>query len=155
MTRRFWFILVFALAAAGCGSHHKAAPPPPPTRADFVRRANGVCKTYDAKFNRLAQPQTLAEIGPYVDRASALIAAELRKLRAVEPPPAFAVRYRTFLGAGMQELQLTRRLSKAAKAGNAASVPGLISKGQRMDAHANALARGMGLRVCAQTPSSD
>ena len=55
----------------------------------------------------------------------------------------------------MQELQLTRRLSKAAKAGNAASVRGLISKGQRMDAHANALARGMGLRVCAQTPSSD
>ena len=155
MTRRFWFILVFALAAAGCGSHHKAAPPPPPTRADFVRRANGVCKTYDAKFNRLAQPQTLAEIGPYVDKASALIEAELRRLQAVEPPAVLAVRYRNFLAAGNQELVLTNRLSKAAKAGNAASVRRLIAKGQRMDAHVNALARGMGLRVCAQPASRD
>jgi hypothetical protein len=151
VTRRLGWIVVLALVAAGCGLQRKAAPP---TRADFVRRANAVCKSYDAKFNRLAQPQTLAEIGPYIDRASALITAELQKLRMIEPPAALAVRYRGFLGTGAQELKLTRRLSTAAKAGNAGSVRRLIAAGQRMDAHANAIAKAIGLRVCAQTPSS-
>jgi hypothetical protein len=113
-----------------------------------------VCKTYDARFNRLAQPQTLAEIGPYVDKASALIAAELQKLLQIEPPAALAVRYRRFLATGAQELKLTRSLSKAAKAGDAASVRRWIATGQRMDAHANTIAKSMGLRVCAQTPST-
>jgi hypothetical protein len=147
-------LLAVALVVAGCGSHRKAAPTPPPTRADFVRRASAVCRTYYAKFNRLAQPRTLAEIGPYIDKASALIEAELRQLHRVEAPPALAVRYRTFLATGTKELALTRRLSKAAKAGDAASVRRLIANGQRIDAHANALAKAMGLRVCAQTPST-
>jgi hypothetical protein len=151
VTRRLCCIFVLALVAAGCGSHRRTAPPPRPRRADFVRHANAVCKTYDAKFNGLVQPQTLAEIGPYIDKASALIAAELQKLRMVEPPAALAVRYRRFLGTGAQELELTRRLSSAAKSGNAGSVRRLIAAGQRMDAHANAIAKAMGLRVCAQS----
>ena len=154
MSRRLVVLACVLLGAAGCSSSHKTAQrPASPTRAGFVREANGICKTYDAKFNRLPQPRAPAEVGPYVDRASGLIEKELGKLRAVAAPTPLAARYRRFLASGAQELRLTRRLAAAAKAGDATAVRRLIAAGQRMDAHANVFAKEIGLRACAQ-PSS-
>ncbi len=141
--------LVLVVSAAGCGSHGGShAGSTRLTQAEFAQRGNALCKTYSTKLSKLKRPQTLAEVGPYIDRAGGLIHQELSSLKALSPPASLGVRYRRFLAAATRELALTRQLSAAAKSGDAAKVRALIARGQRLDARANALARGAGLKVC-------
>ena len=75
-------LIVSGIAAAmlgACGSSDSK----PVARADYVKRADAICKKYNAKTKKLSAPKSAAELKPYIHSGVQLVLASVGELRAL------------------------------------------------------------------------
>src|SRR5947209_1425726 len=82
-------------AACGGGSSTIA-------RADYVKRANAICKKYNAQTKAIA-PKSEAELKPAIHKGVQIIAKETAELRALPKPDSSADKYAKLYDAVDQE----------------------------------------------------
>ena len=87
-----------------------------PTRAQYLARVGAVCRVYGPKLDRIRPPDVAepANVIAAVDRVLPLIRAQLRRVRALEPPEELRPRVERWLRLQRRRLGM---LEKAASAG--------------------------------------
>ena len=135
-------ICTAASLLAACGGYHGL------TKAQFVSQADGICKTFDAKFSALfghvSSTPTLAEVqGIYKDQAIPVFLAEVVQLRALKPPKADRATVKRILdelSAGVDQLDSAVRAARSLK-----TLEGIVPDGLK---RASADAKVYGLTTC-------
>ncbi len=149
--RRLATLLLVALALAGCGGSGSKRL----SRQEFVTKANGVCRDYYGKLNKLGQPKSPAALGPFIDEALPLVQAELKSLRAVSPPASDQAAYDRLLAQAQRENDIgEHELKPAVDAHDAAKTQQVSQRLAAEDGKFNATATALGLSVCAQSSST-
>lgn len=138
-----------ALTAAGCGGGGGGEKRL--GKADFVAKANGICRSYDAKGKALGEPASAADIPAYVKRAAPLAGEQVRALRALEDraPSSVESDYGKALKLLDQQVDLLTQLGAAA--GDQAKSNRIGEQGSQLNEQANALARKIGLTDCGKS----
>jgi hypothetical protein len=87
-----------------------------PTRAQYLARVAAVCRAYGPKLDRIRPPDVAepANVIDAVDRVLPLVRAQLRRVKALEPPPALRRRVERWLVLHEERLA---KLEKAQAAG--------------------------------------
>jgi hypothetical protein len=141
--------VVVSLLAAGCGSSY--------TKADFVKRADGICTATTRIIRSLTPPQFGAgsalqrrSSAAYFRHAAAIVEKEARQLSALPKPPANAAQRHVrsqWLAAVRDSAGELRSLADATAAGNSSAV---TAANRRLAANpVVALATRYGSKACA------
>lgn len=141
------FAAVAALGAGACGSSgqdHLSS-------EEYVTVANAICKDANHRIDALPDPQTKDELIAYIDEARTIGDEELAALRELTPPAGIEARVHEMNGLLDQQLALTDDLEQAIQAEQYQTVDELASRGQALNAQADAIARELGLRECRST----
>ena len=148
-------LLLLLLLAAGClgggssssGGGTSAAGP---TRAQFQQRAVAICRRYQRRIGSLKTASDLAHLAAQGGRAVALERAELRELRALQPPAADRAAVGRMLMSLEQSIGTGAKLVAAAQSGDGAGVAADAELLKAQLAATGVLARPFGLDVCAK-----
>ena len=133
-----------AAGAAGCGSSS------PPSRADFVNKANAICKRVNDQLAAAGTAQTAADvqrIGPGVLAAEQRGLSDLRSLKA---PTGLASDWKRLLADLSQLSTNASKLLSAAKASDNATAQRVGAASQQTQSEITALASRDGLSECAK-----
>jgi len=96
------------------------------TKADFVARANEICKAGNARQSAIPSPDnTIAQQLAYLDQVIAATAETLRQIRALPQPPADRAALQQMYAKGDAALSVARQESAALKEGKT-SVAGAL-----------------------------
>ena len=140
-------VVLAAVVLAGCGSSY--------TRADFIRRADGICLTTTRAVRSLPPPrftgttQQRRSLGAYLMRLAPLVQAEARRLAALPKPPDGPGRRRLlarWLAAVRVSGDELAQLGAATGTGRAGAVARI--SGELASAPVVRLARRYGARAC-------
>jgi hypothetical protein len=148
MRRQLVPIVAAALGLAAAASGPLAALPAPEYRA----RAQAICAAAERDLRRMPVPDSRAELRPYLDRLLPVLRRATRRLDALEPPARLAGDHARYVRTGRLSIAvfaaMRGRLARGADAAVVArqAEPRLA----RLDAQGTALARGLGLAVCAR-----
>jgi hypothetical protein len=144
MTKAIRLALTVAVVAfAACGSSS-----PSQSKADFVRRADAVCKTDNAQLaaliSHVGSHPTLSEVrGIYTSTVIPLFRKELGSLQALSPPKADRAPVKKLLAdlsSGVDQLESGVHDAKTLTGLESIATPGLKQAGDD--------ARAYGLKVC-------
>ena len=136
-----------ALTVAGCGGGGDKGL----SRADFVAKANGICRSYDAKGKALSQPEGAADIPAYVKKAAPLAAAEVKALRDLDGQAPSSVKADYGKALTLLDKQVALLTQLGAAAGDRAKSNAIGEQGSQLNEQANALARRIGLTDCGKS----
>lgn len=146
--------LVLASALAAAALPAAAAPLP---AAQYRARAEAICAAIARGTLALGEPTTGAEVAPYLGRLLPVLRRGVRRLDALEPPAALAVRHERFVQSGRLGIALYARM-RGRVAGGADPVAVVAASERplaRLDARSTADARALGLPTCAQEVRGD
>ncbi|MBV8256249.1 MAG: hypothetical protein JOZ56_09185 [Actinobacteria bacterium] len=132
-----------ALALAGCGGGRLS-------HGDYVRRADAVCRAYDAKVQLLTRPKGYDGIVSYVDRTLPLYVAALDKLKALSPAAGDDAAVKAWLRADARVVTEVRRLRDAAMKKDPAATNDASTAVQAASLASRRAASALGLQVCSQ-----
>jgi hypothetical protein len=132
--------LAALLLLAGCGgdSAHDA----------FVEDANAVCAENREQVDALASPQSSQQLVRYVDELTRLARAQVRGLRALEPPDDDAAEFERMLVRMEATLQLYPDLREAVETGQQAAVQSVLQRANSSNEEAARSAEAIGLDEC-------
>jgi hypothetical protein len=139
--------LTLFLAACGGGSGEEQQL----TADQFRQQADAICKQYEEKINALGSPNSLADLGDFVDKAVPIIEEGNDKLAALQPPEELADDWNRAMDLQDQNLGVAKDLQQAIHEKDATKVQELLAKLDETDAQSNQIARNMGLEECGQT----
>jgi hypothetical protein len=137
--------LLCAAAISACGSSGTSTP----THAEFVARANAICKSSESKASQLKAPTSVAGLLPFAEQARSIVDELLTQLKGVTPPPGSRAAYDRFLATLGRETQEIERLVTALRnrdVNGAKAALGALNSNT-----SNAEARALGLTECART----
>jgi len=123
-------------------------------KREFQRRGNAICAAYYVKLNRIPKPQTTAELVPYLQKTLALASTEMRQLKALKPPSAYARSFARMLALARAEDAAGTQLIAALQTGDAQQAQTLAARLDALDRKYNAAAKSIGLNVCGQATSN-
>jgi hypothetical protein len=137
-----------ALIVAGCGGSSSSGP----TRADWIVKADGICKVSKDGIAKLTDPATPADLAPWLTTVMQLKTQEMADLKALEAPSADKATIDKMLGLAGTATPALQKALDAAKTGDAAAATAAIqdpavSKSQD---EAKKMAADFGLKVCGQ-----
>ena len=152
---------VVALALAGCGggAATTTGPGPAPTKAEYIARADAVCRSARASLSQL-QAQTLAllrlgdtpkayaQAATLFRRVRVLEQGELTRLRALRLPAGDTTTVTGYLRAGAGAVALVGRFADAFARRDKRALTRLARRGVQMAATTKGLAQGYGFKVC-------
>jgi hypothetical protein len=127
-----------AVLVAGCGGGGGARL----SRTEYAKQADKICSTYNAKLNALPQPKSQAELSAFVGKAVPLVSDASDRLAELKPP--------------QDEQRLADSWNQAnsdivrAKAKNNAKMQTELAAGNKANAHANTLAKTLGMNACSK-----
>jgi hypothetical protein len=137
---------VFFLAACGGGGGDGQSL----SAEEFRQQADAVCKQYEDKLNELGSPNSLDDLGNFVDEAVPIIEEGNNKLAELEPPDELSSDWNRAMELQDENLQVARDLQKAIHDNDTARVQELVTKLDATDAESTRLARNVGLENCGQ-----
>jgi hypothetical protein len=135
-------VAVAVAALAGCGGGGTLS------KADFVSRADAICKRYSARIKAIPQPKSPAGIPRFVERALPLTRKELAELRALRPPAKDAGTVRRILDEFERTIEAGRKLSAAVQKNDRGAFDRANLAGSKAARTADRLARAYGFRSC-------
>jgi hypothetical protein len=139
-------IMIFALAAAGCGGGSASRL----SEEEFRQQANTICDEFEQKISDLDPPTSPDRIPDYVDQVIPLIEQGLAELRQLTPPEELEADYDAMLDETAKAIPAARALGEAAADQDAAAVQDAIAQAQQADEASNRIASELGLDSCAQ-----
>ena len=151
---RGFLVGLLALAAvAGCGGGDGGDRL---SRAEFVSRADTICRQYEAKLDALGQPTNVEELRSFADKALPIAKDGREALGELNPPEDLEDTYDAWLDQGDEAIEIVERLRDAADDGDQAEIQRIAQKAERVDAESNRLAEQLGFEQCGETapPSS-
>jgi hypothetical protein len=126
--------------AAGCGGDS--------AHDSFVEDANAVCTENREQVDALASPQSTQQLVRYVDELTELARAQVRGLRALEPPEDDAAEFERMLERMEATLQLYPDLREAVETGQQAAVESVLARANSSNEDAARSAEAIGLDAC-------
>jgi hypothetical protein len=143
-----------ALVLALTGAAASAAPLP---ATEYRARAQAICAETERGILRLPPPTEGAQVAPYIDRLLPVLRRAVRRLDALDPPPALAGQHERFLRSGRLGIALFARMRARVRRG--ADPVAVVQASERplarLDAQGNAAARALGLPACAREVTAD
>jgi hypothetical protein len=145
--RKLAVVLVIpALLAGGCGGgggHGRLG------RADFVAKADAICRDLVAEQKALEVPAGIAGIPAYIDRALPLLDGAVERVRALRPPADLEQGVADWLAAVGESRAALTGMRAAAERGDRAQVRTIGARGIVANRRSDALAGAIGLTACA------
>jgi hypothetical protein len=135
---------LLALVAAGCGSQALS-------KADYVAKADAICRTYDKKLEALPSPKSIKDIGTLADNAIPIVDEGIAKLRDLKPPDDLKSGVDHWLDLNKQNLDDFKKLRDAAKKGDASTTQALANQIGQHEKETDAAARKIGLKECGKS----
>ena len=120
------------------------------SRSEYAKQADAICLKYNAKLNGIAQPKSQAELAAFVDKAVPLVSDASDRLSELKPPQdeqRIATAWNT---ANADIVRALQRLRDAAKANDRAKLQSALADGNKANAHANTLAKTLGMNACSK-----
>ena len=127
MTRTPLAAVLLAVALAACGGDGDTKSQPstsstpssptaaPMTKAEFVAAANDVCKEVLGEAANMPDPQAPADYVTTTEKYVTLLEGGQRRLRALQPPAEDSARWKEFVDANEQQIQIVRDMLPAIK----------------------------------------
>ena len=152
-----------ALGLAACGDSEE--PTPALTREAFIARTEELCEASNARTRKLnadlqragAQArddtQLMRRLHPILKRGYRAVRDNAAAFEAANPPPADAARIEKIRAAYDQQAELARKLTDAAKRGDAEQFRSLSAQQRAVSTRARRLARDYGFRECGSSKS--
>jgi hypothetical protein len=142
--RRLVPFLALSLALPACGGEERL------TRADYVSRADAICKRYNDTIDKLGTPRTPKAIVEFTRKSLAAFDRVLVDERELAPPRELEALKERWLRQARIVRQDIVALRNAAERENVLEIDAALRKGVSDDRKANRLARQLGLEVCSQ-----
>lgn len=139
--------LLVAVLVAGCGGGSGGGRL---SRADYAKQADAICLKYNAKLNGIAQPKSQAELAAFVDKAVPLVSDASDRLSELKPPQDEQRIASAWNKANSDVVRALERLRDGAKANDRAKLQAALADGNTANAHANTLARTLGMNACSK-----
>jgi len=133
--------LALMAGATGCGDESL-------TRAEYVQRADAVCKSYNERQEKLGDPKSLKDIERLADETTPLAEEQLDKLRDLKAPDEIADDANAFRDLTAQQVSNIDDLVGAAKASDVKRIQSIVTSASKLDVQADAKAKAIGLKVC-------
>ena len=119
------------------------------TRAEFVARANEICKAGNARQSAIPSPDnTIAQQLAYLDQVIAATAETLRQIRALPQPPADRAALQQMYAKGDAALSVARQESSALKEGKTSVAASFDTQLTTATSDANSAFNAYGLTYC-------
>lgn len=139
-------VLAFVvLLAVGCGGNGGRL-----SKADYAKRADAICKSYNAKLRAVSRPHSVKDLPGYVDRALPVARKGNAELRALKAPKDEEKTAKEWVDQNNAVVAAMERLRDAAKKGDRAGIQVALSEATAANGAANGLARRLALRDCAK-----
>ena len=134
--------LALVVLAAACGGGNDL------TKAQFVKQADAICQKYDAKISAVPRPQSLNDVGQYMDRVIPLFKDEVDAIDGLKPPKEIEGRVDGMVASARKTVTAAEDLRDAAKKKDEAAVRKALHDGQAASASSDKAARDLGLKRC-------
>ena len=138
--------LLVAVLVAGCGGGGGARL----SRTEYAKQADKICSTYNAKLNALPQPKSQAELSAFVGKAVPLVSDASDRLAELKPPQDEQRTATAWNRANSDIVRALERLRDAAKSKDRAKMQTALADGNKANAHANTLAKTLGMNACSK-----
>lgn len=132
-----------ALAAGAVGCGEKSL-----TRAEYVKRADAICKDFTERQAKLGRPKTLDEIERLGDKTKSLAEAQLSKLRDLKAPDDIADDAKAYGDLTEKQVASIDDLVGAAKAKDVKKIQSIVTSSAKIESQSDAKAKAIGLKVC-------
>jgi hypothetical protein len=146
---------IIVLALAGCGGSSKKSSGSSSSgtlsKSEFISQVDATCKSFNDQEKSLGTPSSAADIGPFIDKAVALLNKQISQLQTFESKAPAEVKsdYSKALALLKQDADVLGQVKAATTPKiDTAKVQQLESKGQTLGNQANALAKKIGLSEC-------
>jgi hypothetical protein len=143
ITRSSVVLLAVAVLVAGCGSRKTA-------RDRYVASLNAMCANFAAREKKIGSPTSRADVGARGDRI--VIAFEetiLRPLQALPAPPAVKLPAQRLRTLAVQQRDVLRELTAAAKSGDVQRLQVLAERNRTLNAELGQVAGDLKADSCA------
>jgi hypothetical protein len=110
-------LLVAGLVAGGIVLARSGSSQAAPTKKEYFARVAAICRVYGPQLDKVAPPgdiATPAEVADPIQLALPLVVAELREVRALQPPTELAEPVEEWLTLRDQAVEMMRRTLRAA-----------------------------------------
>ena len=126
------------------------------SRAEFVSRADAICRKYEARLDALGQPTNVQELRSFADKALPIARDGREELGEVTPPEELEETYDAWLEHGDEAIEIVERLRDAAADGDQAEIQRIARDAEETDRQSNRLAAELGFEQCGEggTPTS-
>ncbi len=131
-----------ALAGCGGGSADRLS------QAEFVSRADAICRKYEERLDALGQPTNVTELRSFAERALPIARAGREELAELRPPKNRQETYDAWLAEGARAIEIVERLRDAAAENDPAEIQRIGAAAQATDRESNRLAAELGFRQC-------
>lgn len=143
---------VLALVAGGCGSKDERL-----TKAEFVKRANAICATYEQRVQRRMAGVPAgdeAQLASSIEKVLPVIREGNDKLRSLKPPEGLQDHYDRWMRIADAEVAAASKLRNALRNGDRKTIQAAFAELQTRDVDQDRLARQkLGLNGCASGSS--
>jgi hypothetical protein len=141
-----------ALVAGGCGSKSKRL-----TKAEFVKRANAICATYEQRVQRRMAgipPGDEKQLASSIEKVLPVIRDGNDELRSLKPPEDLQGHYDRWMRIADAEVAAASKLQDALHKGDRQAIQAAFAELQTKDVDQDRLARQeLGLNGCASGSS--
>jgi hypothetical protein len=137
-------VLAIAVLLGGCGGDGGRL-----SQEEYVAEGEEICAKYEAEGEALAEPQSLAGFGDFVDRAKPILERQLADFRALEPPEELQDRHDEALAVQEEGIRVLDGLKEAAAAEDEAAFQEAVDEIERIDGESERVALELGLDGCA------
>jgi hypothetical protein len=140
-------LVVLAALAAGCGSDGGGESL---SREEWIAQADAICAKGARELEALGEPASAAELIELTSNAVEVVERQLAKLRALRPPAEAEADYARMLDLTAEQVEIARKISDAAKDGDAGAIQDLVREGQAVDNKVDAVARKYEFEECGE-----
>ncbi|MBJ7331311.1 MAG: hypothetical protein JHC95_15570 [Solirubrobacteraceae bacterium] len=143
MARAFALLLTCAVALAACGGGGGLS------EDEYRSEANAACGTFQTAVRDFTQPDDVAAIPAYAERAQGLLKVVVEKLRGLDAPSDLSANHDELTELSDQSVAALGALADAAKAGQQAEIQAALERASAIDDRTNEVARALGVDACA------
>ena len=137
-------LAIAAAVLAGCGSGGPHLP-----KDVYQRRADTICRRYQAEIAKLGQPTKLAEIGPFIQKALPVLDRTVHDLGRLAAPEGLDSQFGKFMDAARATVARARARRDAASNADGAEVQRILREAAKASSQRAALAKAAQLPGCA------